>query len=398
MTPDAAAMAHVSLVGSCNQPLASDGGLAFPDTQVGQTSNLYVQLVNDGTATIQQINEWYTSDFQGANAAELSTVFGGLGPDVFPDCTNNPFNGWDLGVGAKCLLRLAFSPTSTGDKSVAMHVRSPYDDSVDLAFPVHARAIAAAPLQASIASGIVWNNEAISFQVVNRGASAAIGQLSISPPFVISQSNCPSTMTTGAACTVDVQLDKGMIADACPTSHVTTSGGAFDVALFGPGTTPHLSVELQGMTASTVEIEPAGATCNGAPCDLVIPAGTHVVATAHPAGGDAFLHWSAPCGADPTCAFDAGFQDTHLIATFRPATDRAIALTISGTGHVAFSAADLSGCDASCTAYTNAGQSVQLTASGGDFRSWTGDCASTEPTCQLGDVISDRQVTATFAP
>jgi hypothetical protein len=81
-------------------------------------------------------------------------------------------------------------------------------------------------------------------------------------------------------------------------------------------------------------------------------------------------------------------------AWFAPATDKHVNITIVGSGNVA----GVVNCDRSCTLDVTPGQSIDLTPSTtGTFVGWSGDCTGTA-NCQLGSVINDRNVTATFTP
>jgi hypothetical protein len=132
-------------------------------------------------------------------------------------------------------------------------------------------------------------------------------------------------------------------------------------------------------------------------CQAQFDAPTAVTLTATPETNGHFLGWfDAACGSSPTCTLPAGFSSVQLAPRFASAKAKAIAVTISGTGTV--DAGHLGSCSASCTLYSESG-SVELTESTtGSFTRWTGDCTGTQTTCNLGTVINDRAVTATFSP
>lgn len=416
--PDAPAPApevlQLSLRGPCSDPPTPDGSIVFPETAAGtQTTLRVLTATNDGPVNVQgrERIEW---TFEGPDAAEFS-----LRPASSFDPQGCKFHyssaGSPLGVGQECRLEVVFSPLTTGPKQATLRARATGlavgvggvvsgRAVVDQTFPLVAAAVATpARLYASAPEFYVDPGTRISpeaFQIVNGGTTSIdLGAPVVTAPFTFTSWNCPSPLPPGGACMVLLGITTTQ--PGCPTGQFTTTTSALTLPLVGRKVPFSLAVRAYG---GTVRIDPPGVTCTNGTCPVTLPSPTQVTLTAEPEPGGHFLGWFQsltgtpphPCGSSPTCVLPASSPNSHLIAEFASATAKALSITISGTGEVS---AGSMRCTASCTLYTEPGIPVTLSANtSGTFVGWSGDCTGASPTCNLGTVINDRAVTATFTP
>jgi hypothetical protein len=165
------------------------------------------------------------------------------------------------------------------------------------------------------------------------------------------------------------------------------------VPLRAPGVPARLALTVD--PHGTVHVEPGAQTCAPPGCTVMLIGDTTL--TALPESGGHFLGWedgTGSCSDSPTCTFPGSIGTAVVRAKFASANAKAVAITIAGFGPVQ---APSRTCTSSCTDYVEPGWQVTLTA-GGTFQQWSGDCTGTSSTCNLGTVINDRAVTATFAP
>jgi uncharacterized repeat protein (TIGR02543 family) len=385
----------------------------FPETAAGtQTALRVLTVTNDGPVNIRGRKgiQW---SIEGPDAADLTLE--PSTPSDPNDCRYHHFIQEDLRVGQSCQIGVMFRPLTTGPKQATLRA---WSDSVyhresdgaaggpllvDQTFSMVATAVAtpARPytsspdLYVASLSGIdpVW------FLIVNNGASSVdLGAPVVTAPFTFGTWNCPSPLTPGGACSASVGIANNQA--GCPTGHFTTTTSALTLPLTARGVPSSLTVEAY---KGTVRIDPVGVTCTNGTCPVTLPSPADVTLTATPEPGGHFLGWYQtltgvphPCGASPTCVLAAGFANLHLIARFASAAAKAISITISGTGEVS---TYFMRCAASCTVYTEPGNAVTLSArTRGTFAGWSGDCTGTSPSCNLGTVVNDRAVTATFHP
>lgn len=390
---------HVALRGDCEHPVAGDGGAVLPDTVVQvQTSFRAIDLVNDGTVAIDHdAPSAFAWSIEGPDAGEFAVM------DDVEDVSDSHWCNYayfgqalSIPVGATCHFGIAFAPHTVGIKTATLRVTKLSGHvTLDQTFPIHATAVAApAGLIAShpdLYLTTMINPDTI--RLVNGGtATVALGALSATGPFALS-SNCPDQLTPGGACDANVAFqppDGG-----CPSGTFASSTGALSVPLFARGASPQLSVGVGSV--GRVTIEPGDVACDPPGCTLTVAKGQSFTLTATPAVGAHFVAWTLPdCGTATSCALTIGDTNVGVGATFASAAAKAIAVSIVGQGTVA---GDQIACAHDCTMYVEPGAQVQLNASTtGAFSGWMGDCMGTNTTCNLGTVLNDRSVVATFAP
>lgn len=162
-------------------------------------------------------------------------------------------------------------------------------------------------------------------------------------------------------------------------------------------TDARITIHPEGL--GSVRIEPLGLTCSsGQPCVVALPTPTALTLTAMPETGGYFARWSSSpsvCGTGPVCNVPAGATNVSLNPSFVSAAGKTIAVTIVGTGTVEGWGQS---CTSSCSIYVEPSPVMLTQSTTGTFVGWSGDCSGTGMTCELGTVINDRAVTATFSP
>ena len=383
------------------------GEVVFPDTAASaQTSYRPVDVINEGPMLIGREDILWS--FEGGDAADFS-VSNGLQQEDPEACSFHVMDTVVFAPGDSCRLDVLFHPTTPGQKQATLHVT--YRNLLDETFSVRGNAVATpVGLYASTPDLYVTPQTLSGYQtlmVVNAGTSSVdLGQPVITGPFAISPPpgwNCPSPLTPGAACMVGPFWNASAMASGCPTGSFTTSTSALTVPLTARYVPSTITIDPPP-TGSSVRIDPPGQICTssgGGACGATFGTPTAVTLTAIPESGGHVLGWYAQpasaCGSDLTCTLPAGFANVHLAPRFASAQAKAIVLTINGTGTV--DAGYPGSCTAPCTLYAEPGGQVTLTESTtGSFTGWSGDCTGTQTTCNLGNVINDRTVTATFSP
>jgi Divergent InlB B-repeat domain len=141
-----------------------------------------------------------------------------------------------------------------------------------------------------------------------------------------------------------------------------------------------LALELTG--TGSVQSDIPGLDCSSA-CSTDWNTGTKLGLTATPAKGQRLLRWTGACSGSGLCAVDLS-QAANVGAVFGPATFRlSVARTGRGTVRGARGAID---CGSKCAAAVRSYTATALTATaakGWRFRSWSGACNGTRPTCAL---------------
>ncbi|HEY5934381.1 MAG TPA: hypothetical protein VIU61_07100 [Kofleriaceae bacterium] len=399
---------HLSLRGPCDEP--SDP-VSFPDTAVDVQSSLHRLWVrNDGPLAIAT-RENLAWSIEGPDAADFGFASSaGTGAGFHPaDCASHRFGGNGLGVGQSCFNAFSFRPTSPGIKHATLRVQGGTwsNPDIDETFPLVGTAVAAPAALYTSSPDVLVDYYAIAYWlpnvllIVNGGTTTVdFGSPVAPPPFTVESTNCPTTLSPGAACNVSVGIMAAY--GGCPTAALTTTTGALSIPLRSRAMEAQLGVLSVSMSgAGSVHADPIGQTCTaGNTCSYPLASPTDVTLTAEPASGAQFLGWSSPasCGTSPTCVVQAGSpnQTVAVRADFTSANVKAVVITIAGTGTVSGLEPPCSG---SCTRWVEPGGAVTLTAQPtGAFESWAGDCTGTTPTCNLGTIINDRAVTATFDP
>lgn len=407
---DAAASDRYEIRGSCAHPLDSDGALAFLDAAaMAQTSYRAIDVVNVGERIImgRELMHW---EVEGPDAAEFTVASGlvlSLGGDG-ESCRYHDMLGTQFPVGSSCRVDVTFHPTTVGVKRATLHVTHP-PYAIDQRISIHGTAVAAPTGLYASASDLYIKPPTISesqgFMIVNRGATSIdLGDPVVSGPFALAPQpgwNCPSPLTPGGACSVGSLSFTSVSRSGCPTGAFTTTTSALVVPLdtrFVPS-----SLAITPPVFGSVRIEPLGKLCTsqGVDCRFTLEPPTDVTLTAVPDPGAHFTGWYAPygaaamCGTSPTCVLTAGFI-VGLEARFASPQAKSIAVAIAGTGTVSGSSGS---CSSSCTLYVPSNtQEVLTETTSGSFIGWGGDCTGAGSTCNLGTVINDRAVSATFSP
>jgi len=141
---------------------------------------------------------------------------------------------------------------------------------------------------------------------------------------------------------------------------------ALDVAVRGPGT---VTSDVPGLDCS-------------APCRREFNAGTRLALTARPGPGKRFVRWSGACSSTASVCEVELETAQRVTALFAPARFR-LSLTMRGQGRILGAG---SGCSSSCAPNLVSFRSTLLRAvpaRGWKFRSWSGACRGSRPTCSL---------------
>jgi hypothetical protein len=123
-----------------------------------------------------------------------------------------------------------------------------------------------------------------------------------------------------------------------------------------------------------------GINCS-TPCNSDWNGGTKVVLTAQPAQGQKFVEWTGACTGAGPCSLDLS-QAASVGAVFAPGT-YALRVRKTGQGTVRGARGAIA-CGSRCAAVVSSDTPATLTASpakGWRFRSWSGACRGTRPTC-----------------
>lgn len=389
-------------------PCAPGGTTFLPRTFVGQTSTRVLDLANigDDQVLIERVA------IEGAAAADVAVA--PADPFDAAGCLQIPIHQHEHVVPGhgRCRLVLQLHPTSAGAKRAALHVTGTgFDQTIELTATV---LTPPPPYLLPSAPELYFERPGATagFQVVHLGATPIeLGAPVLPPGFEVASSNCPATMTPGAACSIVLRYQPAADAFGCQTGDFSTDGLASDlrVHLAAPGLDPLLLVTVTG--PGRVTSAPAGITCGPAQtCTGAFAGAPPVTLTASSSGRftgwNQRLEWSIDghagtslntCGVAPTCTVpSASFGVEALFASL---LGKRIELTLVGGGSVRASWNDgrtAVTCAASCRLYVEPHTQVTLTAAAGTLIGWSGDCVGVDPSCNLGEVVADRAITATF--
>jgi hypothetical protein len=426
---DAGVVGHLSFETQC----ATTSAVTFDTTPPGETAMAIVFAVNDSDSDVTLERD--LTQFSGPDAADFAmTGYGDW-------CYDAVYSTWvsqficcplhALPPHAWCELPLEFRPTSLGLKQGVYTIGGGAGtltlsgEAVVAPATFHADRVNVATSYITAIRVVqgTYSPPTVSFKLINDSTQTVdVGTLAIDPMYAASD-DCPASLTPGGACNARVSLILDAFHDppqipGCRTTNLTSSTSALSVPItYAPPPAPvptAFSVWLIGDGGGEVTSSPSGINCavgdQGPGCyeQLWSPPAT-LELTETPAAGSEFVGWFSfrdsgllPCGTDPTCTrtlpAPSLFQPTgdQVEAWFAPATDKHVHVTIVGTGDVV--AASLAHSTTSWTFDVTAGSSTELSATTtGTFVGWSGDCTGTGA-CQLGAVINDRNVTATFNP
>lgn len=389
-------------------PCAPSGTTFLPRTFVGQTSTRVLDLANvgDDQVLIERVA------IEGVDAADLAVA--PIDPVDLASCLHVPMHQHEHVVPGhgRCRLVLQFHPTSAGSKRAALHVAGTgFDQTIELTATV---LTPPPPYLLPSAPELYFERPGASaaFQVVHLGPTPIVlGEPVLPPGFEVASSNCPATMTPGAACSITLRYQPVADLFGCQRGDFSTDGLASDlrVHLAAPGLDPLLLVTVTG--PGQVTSAPAGITCGPArTCTGAFAGAPPVTLTASSSGRftgwNERLEWSFDghggtslntCGVAPTCTVPSARFGVE--ALFTTLLGKRIDLTLIGAGSVRASWSDgrtAVTCAASCRLYVEPHTQVTLTAATGTITGWSGDCVGVDPSCNLGEVVADRAITATF--
>lgn len=361
--------------------------IEFVDTQIGQTSfsRVFVTATDGDDLTHVKIS------VDGPDAREFSTSSA---------CESGATPGF-------CIVQVSLAPTSTGAKSATLHIG-------DQSVPLTGKAIAASTgLRTSVANiDIVVgpNSSSGTMLTLDNLGSAPIALApagtTIANSYAIATAyGCPLPITQGGACSVSVsvvQSDSGCV-DA--TLHFGSDTTAIDVPVSSTMVTIADAVMTSQFGGTGVVTSDVGAlACRGgiSRCAAHVDASS-ITYTATPDAGSVFNGWSElRCGRSPTCSYPIGpgYPDPTATADFEPATMpanlHAIHVAFAGDGTGVVRVGDTV-CSSSCTAYVADGAPGGVSAvANSQFGGFSGACIGTSPSCDLGTIVHDRDVTVTF--
>jgi hypothetical protein len=131
-------------------------------------------------------------------------------------------------------------------------------------------------------------------------------------------------------------------------------------------------------------------------CTTTWNSGTRLVLTPTPNAGAKVVRWSGPCTGTEECSVVTGQNPTASVL-FAPARYR-LAVRVAGRGSVRSPTGAIA-CPGRCSAAVSSYSPLRLTASaarGWRFRSWSGACRGTRPTCVL-PMTGNASARAVFA-
>jgi List-Bact-rpt repeat protein/putative pyrroloquinoline-quinone-binding quinoprotein len=168
------------------------------------------------------------------------------------------------------------------------------------------------------------------------------------------------------------------------------------VVAFGPHYT--LAVTREGGSGGSVSSDVEGIDC-GSTCSHSFQEGAAVTLTATPAQHFAFAGWSGGGCAGTGACHVRMYEDTTVTASFVRVTHRlTVARAGAGSGTVVSSPAGIE-CGSACNARFDEASSIRLEALPGPTAvTWRGCTNASGRVCEVNDLESDREVTASFLP
>ena len=386
---------------------AAASALVFPEVAVAQRHSVIVHVVNDSDAAVNLGFMRSEIRISGADAADFEVVPG------FRSGSNSTYDcmvaGEFLPPGAWCQLAISFHPDASGAKQATLDVGGagslPLSGTAALAPAVLTTDLA------NLAFSYIPSSLPQRFLLRNDGPTAVVlGDPVVDPPFVFRSWECPANLTPGGACSVFVDVDVSMPIETCTAGEFSTTTTGVRVPLSYTPALPFpvsLHVSLVGGGEGQVTCVAQGdRSCLALHTD--VPASAELTAEAAP--GSVFVGWLdretatfLPCGTATSCTVPLPPPSIFnpvirgVSAWFAMSTFKRITVTIVGTGRV--TAVNIVHCDSSCsfTVQPDIPPLVLIASTPGTFVGWSGDCTGTGD-CQLGTVVNDRNVTATFSP
>jgi hypothetical protein len=244
---------------------------------VGQSETIDLVIANTGTAPSPDL--------------EL-VVFGPAAVDyaVATGCEDQP-----ILPGASCAVALTFHPSAAGLRTATLEVR--------FATTVYPIAVAGT----GVDDGLHLDRAALDFGDVDVGDSATepvvltnagpvavpIDAITVGGAFAVTH-DCPTTLASGASCTIDVTYQPSALGIATGELGVQSAAALFTASLAGRGAFV-LTIAKHG--DGDIVSTPAGIEC-GATCSARFTGPVTLTAITAPGIG---VYWGDACGEEPTC-------------------------------------------------------------------------------------------------
>ena len=228
--------------------LSESPEIFFGGEYVGMTaSQLYVYVVNNGTATV----DFTSFSITGANAGDFAITTN--------ECSSNYPSG--IPAGVQCYIYASFTPSAVGSRNAALSIASSAAGS-PLNIPLNgvglasSLTLAASPTSLSFSGPVGFTTTAQSVTVANTGAEPVQFNSALaitgSADFAITTNSCPgsgSSLAAGSSCSVTITFTPVTTGSATASLGFTSSAGSQAVALNGTGQSPTQTLSI---TPSTV--------------------------------------------------------------------------------------------------------------------------------------------------
>lgn len=373
---------------SASSTLTVDDGVnpvtqwAFEATPLGAHAGVTLFLTNTGTA---------------ATAPLALSIAGGNASEFAIDVVNSACAGQVLAPGARCLVELAFLPTTSGARAAVLHVDG---TPAALDFPLIGTAVAQTlglAIDRSTADlGVVevGTHAQANLRLINSGATNLFlgATKAVTAPFTVTD-DCPDLLSPGGGCTVRVDVAPAQNGILTGTLTVASSANPVTVQLRAVGAR-RVTVSLTG--DGRVTSTPAGIDC-GTGCSGLFTGG--VTLTATPGAASRFTGWSAPCGTAASCVLPATGPSITETASFALIPGR-LHITIAGDGPGFVYVTDgpsgfhiIATCTSSCTVDLPASPDLALWAfTPSTFGGFTAGCVTSDHTCAIDPAIHEVAV------